>query len=321
MAAGSSCIVPSPAHRRPPSALSRQWGDASRVFGSRCQPSGLSGLVGIGNAVVEVYSVNGGLPGTQLGSPVSVPFALLTRGTVNTIQMLDANISVLAGFEYIITLGVSNPSDPMGVRIDLATAAPNTSMWFNGSSWNALANHLRIQSIITTDLWGQPIVTRTVNVAEGWNVVSVPSTTLSMYVDSLFPGHTSPAYGFDATYATKDTLHAGVGYWLKFPGPGSQTLTGWAVRPTDVTVAPGWNLIGPYEEDVAVASVTSTPPGLVLTPVLRICGWVHGCGDASQRERVLDEVRGVWHAPSSGGAPKPVEQPVPGFSRLAPHCC
>ncbi len=117
-----------------------------------------SAFVGSGDAVVQVYAVSGGLPGAALGSPISIPFALLSRGTVNTISMLAANISLTTGTEYIVTLAVSVPGDELGLRADGLASPPTTSMWFDGSTWSLWSTgHLRIQSVITTDVEPLPV--------------------------------------------------------------------------------------------------------------------------------------------------------------------
>jgi hypothetical protein len=52
---------------------------------------------------------------------------------------------------------------------------------------------------------------------------------------------------------------------LKFASATNASICGSQVSPRDVAVRAGWNIIGPYESDVATGSVTSTPSGIVST--------------------------------------------------------
>ncbi|MGD0037470.1 MAG: S8 family serine peptidase, partial [Bacteroidota bacterium] len=106
-------------------------------------------IAGNGPLVCEVYSNNGGFPGNKLGNTVNYPFALLSPGTNNYIQLSDANVDVTMGTDYHVVLSTANSTDTILIRYETVTTGTRSSL-FNGSSWSAQTYNLRIRSIITT---------------------------------------------------------------------------------------------------------------------------------------------------------------------------
>lgn len=112
---------------------------------------------------------------------------------------------------------------------------------------------------------GSEPTTRTVNVSRDWNIISVPLLAANMSVTSLFPGAASSAFAYNNGYVAAATLVNGKGYWLKFNSAASFTITGTPVTNRDIPISVGWNMIGPFESDVAVAAITSVPAGIVTS--------------------------------------------------------
>ena len=108
-------------------------------------------------------------------------------------------------------------------------------------------------------------VTASVNFIEGWNLFSIPIFTNNMSVDSLLIGRTSPVYTYNNGYQSVDTIKIGSGYWVKFPTSRTLNLIGTAVANTNVNVSQGWNLIGTFNNNVPVASITSNPPNIITS--------------------------------------------------------
>jgi subtilisin family serine protease len=104
---------------------------------------------GAGPLKCEIYSDNGGLPGTQLGSTVTWPHQFLSAGILNYVQMLDANISVTSGTQYHLVLSPTNASDTVMIRSDTSTVGTRGSL-FDGVSWNAVVYNLRVRAIVTS---------------------------------------------------------------------------------------------------------------------------------------------------------------------------
>ena len=79
----------------------------------------------------------------------------------------------------------------------------------------------------------------------------------------LFPTAISPFYSFDVIYNQVSVLENGVGYWAKFNGNQNTTITGTIVNTDEITVSEGWNLIGPFVNEVSVANITTIPPNII----------------------------------------------------------
>jgi hypothetical protein len=108
---------------------------------------------------------------------------------------------------------------------------------------------------------------RQYSVVGGWNMIAVPLAIPDMLKTHVYPTSTSAAYAFSGTqgYTQKDTLLNGTGYWLKFGGAESITLTGLQIPRDTLTIAPGWNLIGSISTALDTAAVVQIPPGIILS--------------------------------------------------------
>jgi hypothetical protein len=100
-----------------------------------------------------------------------------------------------------------------------------------------------------------------------WNIVSVPLSVGDFRATSVFPTGVSHAYAFDplSGYVRRDTLEHGSGYWLKFSSGQSVSMTGLERSADTIAVQQGWNLVGSITFPVPVGSVTSVPPGIVMS--------------------------------------------------------
>jgi minor extracellular serine protease Vpr len=106
-------------------------------------------ISGNGSLVCEVYSNNGGIPGTKLGTSVNQPLNLLSPGTNNYIQMASANVNISSGTDYFIVLSAATSSDIVTIRTDTVTNGAH-SLLFNGSAWSVQKYNFRLRSIITS---------------------------------------------------------------------------------------------------------------------------------------------------------------------------
>lgn len=135
---------------------------------------------------------------------------------------------------------------------------------------------------------------KTVSLTAGWNMVSVPLSQPSMAVNAAFPGAISSAFGFSGDYASTPTLSLAYGYWLKFAGSGSRQFCGTAVAPRDIPVVAGWNMIGSYDLESSVGSVTSIPSGIVNSPF-------YGYASGYQAAATLLPGKAYWVLASQAG--------------------
>jgi hypothetical protein len=116
------------------------------------------------------------------------------------------------------------------------------------------------------------------NLSAGANAVS-PSAGPPNSTTNLYPGATSNAYTWvgptnkpgmvpssaAGTYVAVDTILPGVGYWIKYDTPATDSISGALYLEDSVTVAAGWNFIGSISDPVPVSEIGSIPGGLVTS--------------------------------------------------------
>lgn len=131
---------------------------------------------------------------------------------------------------------------------------------------NALHNSSdHIPIIATIKFESDNILQFTVNLSDGWNILSVPVSAPDMTAITLFPTAISPFYSFNSTYNQVSSLENGKGYWAKFDGNQDITITGTSVNNNEISVNQGWNLIGPFAFDLPVSSITTFPPDIIIS--------------------------------------------------------
>ena len=116
-----------------------------------------------------------------------------------------------------------------------------------------------------------------VNIANGWNLVSIPGLHPSdQSVDTWWafrdPG--ANVFRYSVGYQVVTTTTPGIGYWMKHSGPRTyNTGDEWPagginIVPHDpISGTAGWNLFGGYELSVTASNVTTNPLGLQTGPI------------------------------------------------------
>lgn len=133
-------------------------------------------------------------------------------------------------------------------------------------------------------------------VAQGWNLLSVPHLSADFNTTALFPGAISPAYTFSTStgYTAQNVLENGRGFWIKFSSPGSVGLSG-VIRSTDsVEVQAGWNIVGPMSFPVNAAGISSEPGGIIASSF-------YGYSGAYASASTLMSGQGYWVKASAPG--------------------
>jgi PKD repeat protein len=133
-----------------------------------------------------------------------------------------------------------------------------------------------------------------VNVNPFWNMLSVPLLADNMNVTALFPGCYLPAYTFNNGYVTATTLTNGKGYWVQFENAGTYPIYGIPATSTTINVVQGWNMIGPFDENIPVNRLVSNPPGIIISPYY---GFNYGYVTAD----TLKVGKGYWVRASAAG--------------------
>ncbi len=136
-------------------------------------------------------------------------------------------------------------------------------------------------------------ITSEISVSEGWNMISAPLLADDMMVTTLFPNAVSSAFMFNNGYIQADELYNGTGYWLKFPSPEMITVEGMQVALTN-TLNEGWNMIGPFESEVTVSSITTIPSGIISS---QFFGFSNGYVSSD----ILEPGKGYWVKASQSG--------------------
>jgi minor extracellular serine protease Vpr len=102
--------------------------------------SGASGVKGTGNLkVTATQSVAGslaGIPGTQIGNSVLVPFSSLSPGVANVIDFSSAGVSVTSGIDFHIVLETTKSGDTLQLLLDnnASSNIDRTSSYRNGNN-------------------------------------------------------------------------------------------------------------------------------------------------------------------------------------------
>jgi uncharacterized repeat protein (TIGR02543 family) len=194
---------------------------------------------------------------------------------------------------YPITFEWNNAGLPGGdfYLRDATGAIVNVNMKTQGTY---VLNNAAISSLVI--LYYRDVLTplcATIPVQTGWNLLSVPLRAASMEAADLFPAATGGAFGFNGGYEDATVLENGKGYWLKFDAPANVEVCGSEVGGT-LTLQQGWNMIGPFNENVDPAEITTIPGGIITTDFF---GFDNGYVEAI----TLLPGRGYWVKTSAAG--------------------
>jgi hypothetical protein len=99
----------------------------------------------------------------------------------------------------------------------------------------------------------------------GWNLISNPVTNPvpGDSVRQVYPTSANAyAFEFSGGYVQRYILANGKGYWEKFPGAISQSITGTPRTRDSISVVTGWNIVGSISNTVDTSTIVSVPPGL-----------------------------------------------------------
>ncbi len=90
----------------------------------------------------------------------------------------------------------------------------------------------------------------------GWNMISVPLIVSDFRKAILYPGASSSAFTYQGVYVTRETLKTTVGFWIKFPGPGTTHFTGTSLVRDTLPVNDKWNMIGCLSYPIRILDIT-----------------------------------------------------------------
>jgi len=138
-----------------------------------------------------------------------------------------------------------------------------------------------------------------IRVNTGWNFISIPKLSNNMTSDYLLPTRTSSVFEYvgGSGYQVVNNLQNGKGYAVKFGYPQYIFIEGDSIF-FPIEVFQGWNLIGPFDENIPVSQVQSVPSGIIISDFY----WFDGNGYVSSN--MLEIAKGYWVKVSSDGVIK-----------------
>jgi hypothetical protein len=245
-------------------------------------------VIGVAEATrTLVQSVNesfGGL-GLEINAAGGAPGATVVSRRTGTAVTSGSSASILRWFDIApannsalnATLNVFydnselNGNNANVLKLYKSTDAGGT--WSNqGGAANAGLRRIQLTGVPSFSRWtaadtSNPLGTSTINVGltAGWNMISNPMITANDSVRQVFPTSSFPyAFAFvpASGYQQRYRMDRGVGYWAKFPAPGTNPLGGTPRTSDSIAVAAGWNMIGSIGTSVDTSAISTVPPGI-----------------------------------------------------------
>jgi hypothetical protein len=158
--------------------------------------------------------------------------------------------------------------------IYISAEADSGDGWIRLNNNGSLIDTLSVQvpgAVRDTFFNSQPVVTLSVDATLGWNLISLPWAPANGSISTIYPDITSKifAYAPGSGYTTPDTLMPGKGYWIKLGNGGEYQIVGLPPTDSSVSVAAGWNMVGPVPGPLSAAAVADSSDGNVLTSFFR----------------------------------------------------
>jgi hypothetical protein len=205
---------------------------------------------------------------------------------------------------WLFRFSSGSSGNPVTISWDPLSLPPG-SFYLNDVILGSLINvNMKTQNSITLakgGFWKLKItyhrqICKTVDLAAGWNIVSVPVIASNMNVPVLFPQANSLAFWFNNGYQISDSMAVGRGYWLRYPHTAQVTICGLS-NSNGIPLTAGWNMIGIYEKDVIAANLTTVPANIITSPF-------YGYTNGYSIEPVLSAGKGYWVRASQSGVIK-----------------
>ena len=160
-------------------------------------------------------------------------------------------LTITAGDTAVVVLTTNALDEPLGDYFTMLRLASNDSV--TGDILIPVFLNIGTRTLFSID------------VTDGWNLVSLPVEPVTGIKTILFATATTAAFGFDGGYYQADTLRTGPGYWMKFAISQSFPVDGYTFETDTIPVETGWNLVGSIYEPVPVQAVTTNPSGILTS--------------------------------------------------------
>ncbi|MCE1189808.1 MAG: T9SS type A sorting domain-containing protein [Ignavibacteria bacterium] len=184
-------------------------------------------------------------------------------------SMKDYRADSLKSITWKMKLQPGNSGYPFVLTWNPANLPQGSVRLVDGVTGALVNIDMKAQSSYTLSNTGistlQIVLSRCQNIsyASGWNIISIPVTAADMSPTALFGATLSSAvYGFNNGYQTETNLTTGKGYWARFNGDQQFSICG-TVASGNIPLIQGWNIIGPYNTEVPVSSITTNPANII----------------------------------------------------------
>ena len=132
-------------------------------------------------------------------------------------------------------------------------------------------------------------------IAGGWNMIGLPFEPPDPHYAILFPNAAeNTLFTFEGTYVMTDSLTAGGGFWLSFPGAETVSVSGNLISSVTIDLRAGWNMIAPPSCDIALSDISD--PGGIIDP-----GTLFGFDGIYVQTDTLRQGMGYWLNTISAG--------------------
>ena len=129
----------------------------------------------------------------------------------------------------------------------------------------------------------------------GWNLVGLPMNMENTHYQSLFPDALEGTlFSFDGGFIQEEQLIVGVGYYLRFPSDGVNTITGTSISSVMVSLSEGWNLFTGVTAPVSV-DLIHDPLGIIIG------GTIYEFNGGYEPAEILYPGKGYWIRTSGEG--------------------
>ena len=226
-----------------------------------------------------VVGFSGVILRTTNGGVNWIPQTSGTTAALNGVSFIDANngtIAVESGSAILRTTNggvnwILQPSGTNNFLYAVCCTDINNATVVGGAG-----------TILNTGVAAPTTFQLTVEIANGWNMVSIPGlhpTDQNVNTWWAFRDMGANVFKYAGGYQSVPSAIPGLGYWMKHSEARTyNTGDEWPAGGIEIVAhaplagASGWNLIGGYEKIVTAALVTTIPPGLQSGPIYKYSG-------------------------------------------------
>ena len=261
------------------------------VCGATAEPKGTwIAWINQGVQILDLTAVDDEAPAVTNAD--ATPSSIVANGvdtTQLTVTVIDGcgvdtvivNLSAIGGSEAQEMEPSGGDTDVYSVTVTAAGGTPADTYCLQVNASDVFGNYDDMSVCIGLEVTSEAQFT--IHLDAGWNMVSIPVIPADASVDAIFGDNiTQPVYKYDAGYKPVTTLEPKKGYWVLANSAVDISISGTVPSDLDVTVVPGWNMIGPVSSGVQVDSFTDV--------TLPVYGYAAGYNPVT----TLEQTKGYW---------------------------